>query len=980
MNNQITRLVLFLFICVNTLISATTGKISGHVTDSESGEPLIGVNIFISNLGTGAATDIDGYYAILNVRPGKHELRASMIGYAPLVMQNVDVVMGLTSTIDLSMSSEILGMEAVTVISERPIVAKDLSGSQLNVDSESIQQWPISSVDAVLGVQAGVENMQVRGGSISQTAVMVDGFLSNDSRSNAPVTTLSLSSVEEIQVQSGGFNAEYGNIRSGIVNIVTAEGPADHYSASFYYQNSPAAPKHYGISPYDEESYFMRPYLDDDVAWTGTGSGGWDAYTQDQYPNFEGWNSYNNPETGMTATAAQQEWIYEHRRTGEITKPDQTLDMGFGGPIPGISKLRFYLSVRNENEQFIVPLSRDGYSSNSTRLKLNYDLSTNQKLVATMLYSEEHSVNRYNWTTVPEGNLLRGTYSVANLVTSAGLFTPAYYSPYSVFRGRFDVSYNHMLSSDSYYEIIIQHGQTQYQTYEMDARDTTKLEIFPGFYHDESPYGYNSADWMSLGRDTSHTSSTLLKADYTDQINSSNQIKMGVQANFYDLQIRSYTESDKDTWSRTMNYDVTPIRLSGYVQDKLEFEGFIANLGLRAEFSSANTDVYELNAYDDLFKQGLGSNLEELAEKQDAKSTFTLSPRLGISHPITDHSKLYFNYGHFYSEAGSTYRFRLQRESNGLVTNLGNPELEQERTIAYELGYSHGFSNTYILDLATYYKDITQQPGWVIYKNATGSVNYRKAESNNYQDIRGVEITLSKPKGRIFSGFINYTYMVTTNGYFGLLRQFQNPQEQRDYENYNVVDSKPRAQPYFRANLSMKTPDKFGPSLAGMYPAEGFELSFLASSKTGLEFLYKSPEAGDVFIQWMSQWDVDLRIQKAISAGGLTLVAFCDIDNLLDNKVLSYSGFSDQFDYADYLSSLNFYFEEGINHGDDYVGVYREDDIAYDPLVPNPDNDPQIAADNERRRESKSYIDMPNYRSLTFLNPRQFTFGLRFNF
>jgi hypothetical protein len=109
-------------------------------------------------------------------------------------------------------------------------------------------------------------------------------------------------------------------------------------------------------------------------------------------------------------------------------------------------------------------------------------------------------------------------------------------------------------------------------------------------------------------------------------------------------------------------------------------------------------------------------------------------------------------------------------------------------------------------------------------------------------------------------------------------------------------------------------------------------------------------------------------------------VAFCDIDNLLDNKVLSYSGFSDQFDYADYLSSLNFYFEEGINHGDDYVGVYREDDIAYDPLVPNPDNDPQIAADNERRRESKSYIDMPNYRSLTFLNPRQFTFGLRFNF
>ncbi len=941
---------------------------------------MVGVNIFIADLGTGAATDIDGYYAILNIRPGKHELHASMIGYAPLIMQDVEVIMGLTSTIDISMNPEILGMEAITVVSERPIVKRDLSGSQLNVDAESIEQLPISSVASVLGVQAGVENMQVRGGSVAQTAVMVDGFLLNDSRSNAPVTTLSLSSVEEIQVQSGGFNAEYGNIRSGIVNVVTAEGAKDRYSGSFYYQNAPAAAKHYGISPFDENSYFMRPYLDDDVAWTGTSNGAWDAHTQNQYASFAGWNSSNNPETGMTATAAQQEWIYEHRRTGEITKPDQTLDMGFGGPVPGLSDLRFYLSVRSEEEMFIVPLSRDGYTSNSTRLKLNYDLSSNQKLVSTILYSEEHSVNQYNWTTVPEGNLMRGTYSVANLVTPAGLFTPAYYSPYSVYRGRLDIKYNHMLSSDAYYEIVAQYGQTQYQTYEMDVRDTTKYEIFPDFYHDESPYGYNSAEWMSLGRDTSRTNSTLIKADYTDQINSKNQIKMGVQANFYNLQIRSYTESDKDTWSRTMNYDVTPIRISGYVQDKVEYEGFIANLGLRGEYSSSNTDVYMLDAYDELFKQGLGSSLEEIAEKQNAKPTITLSPRLGISHPITDHSKLYFNYGHFYSEAGSTYRFRLQRESNGLVTNLGNPELEQERTVAYELGYSHGFSNTYLLDLATYYKDITQQPGWVIYKNATGSVNYRKAESNNYQDIRGIEVTLSKPSGKIFSGFVNYTYMVKTSGYFGLLRQFQNPQEQRDYENINVVDSKPRPQPYFRANLALRTPDNFGPSLAGFHPAEDIKVSFLANYKTGSQFNLYSLLLIDEYVQWVPSWNVDLRMQKSIKTRGLSLELFCDIANLFDQKHLSYAGISDQFDYIDYLQSLHFSFEEGLEHGDDYVGTYREDDVAYDPMVDNPDNDPQIAADNERRRETKSYIDMPNYRSLTFLNPRKFTFGMRFNF
>jgi len=980
MTKKLANLILALIVFNTFGWSATTGKISGRVSDSVTGEALTGVNIIVTDLGLGAASDIDGYFSIINVRPGKHTVMASMIGYSTLTIKDVDVVMGLTSELDVKLSSEVLGLESITVYSERPIVAKDLSGSQLNVNSESIEQWPISSVTAVLGVQAGVENMEVRGGSMSQTAVLVDGFLLNDSRSNAPVTTISLSSVEEVQIQSGGFNAEYGNIRSGVVNIVTSEGDADQYSGSFYYQNSPAAPKHFGISPFDVDSYFMRPYLDDAVAWEGTDNGAWDDDMRNQYATFAGWDDRYDPLTGMTATAAQQQWIYEHRRTGEITKPDQTLDFGFGGPVPLLSNVRFYISHRNEEEMFIFPLSRDGYSSNSTRLKLNYDIADNKKLTMTTLYSEEHSVNQYNWTTVPEGNLLRGSYSVANLASNGVLFTPAYFSPYSVYRGRYDLSYNHMLSSDSYYEIIMQYGETRYRTYELDARDTTKNEIFPGFYDDEAPFGYNSSEWMSLGRDTSQTNSSLIKADYTNQINKHNQVKFGIQFSSSDLQIRSYTESDKDTWSRNMDYDVNPYRLSAYIQDKLEFEGFIANLGLRAEYSAANTSIYILDDYDEYFMQGLGHSIEELAETIDAEPSFTLSPRLGISHPITDHSKLYFNYGHFYSEAGSTYRFRLQRESNGLVTTLGNPELDQERTIAYELGYSHGISNTYLLDIATYYKDITGQPGWVLYRNANGSVSYSKAESNNYQDIRGIELTLSKPRGEIISGFINYTYMVKTSGYFGLLANYQNPQEQRDYESRYLPDYRPTPRPYLRANVAVRSPDKFGPSILGNYLLEDIKFSFLGEYKTGSEFNLSSLLFIDEFVQWAPRMKVDLRIQKSITTGGRELVLFCDVVNPFNIKYLSYSGFSDSFDYIDYLQSLHFSFEEGLEAGDDYVGEYRDEGVAYEAMVANPDGDPQIEADNERRIETNAYIDMPNYQSLTFLDPQKFTFGIRFKF
>ncbi len=972
---RITIKIILAIIVTTYAWSATTGKISGYVKDATSDEVLIGVNVIIPELGAGAASDVNGYYSILNVRPGTHTLKASIIGYSPLSIENVEVVIGLTSNVDVKMQPEVLGMETVTVYSERPIVTKDLSGSQLNMNQESIEQLPISSVSSVLGVQAGVEDMQVRGGTISQTAVIMDGFLLNDGRSNAPVTTISLSSVEEIQVQSGGFEAEYGNARSGIVNVITAEGGADQYSGSFYYQISPAAPKHYGISPYDVNSYFLRARLDEDVAWTGTDNGAWDDYTKGQYSKFGGWNDEYNAETGMTAAAAQQQWIYEHRRTGEITKPDQTYDLGFGGPVPVFSNVRFYISHRSEEEMFIFPLSREGYSSSSTRLKLNYSISDNMKLVATTLYSEEHSVNQYNWTTVPEGGLLRGTYSVANLASESVLFTPGYFSPYSIFRMRYDLSFNHMLSSDSYYEIIIQRGNTRYQTYELEARDTTKREIFSGFYDDEAPYGYNSSEWMNLGRDTSQTNATIAKIDYTNQINMRNQVKMGIQINSNEFHIRSYTESDKDTWSRTMNYDVSPYRLSAYVQDKIEYEGFVANLGLRGEYSDSNTDIYILDSFDDLFKQGAGQSLEELAEKVPAEPTITVSPRLGISHPITDHSKLYFNYGHFYSEAQSTYRFRLQRESNGLVTNLGNPELDQERTIAYELGYSHGINNAYLLDIAAYYKDITGQPGWVIYKNTNGSVNYRKAESNNYQDIRGLEFTLSKPRGHIFTGFINYTYMVKTNGYFDLLRYYENAQEQRDYDGVNIFDDKPRPQPYFRANIAMRTPHKYG-------PFGGINISLLVQYKTGSQFNLSEPNLLyiDEYVQWAPQLTSDLRIQKSLTVSSTKLELFCDVANLFDMKYLSYSGFSDQFDYLDYLQSLHFSFEEGLEEGDDYVGTYREYDIEYDPLVPNPDNDSVIERENQIRRDTKSYIDMPNYQSLTFLDPRKFTFGIRFKF
>ena len=99
-----------------------------------------------------------------------------------------------------------------------------------------------------------------------------------------------------------------------------------------------------------------------------------------------------------------------------------------------------------------------------------------------------------------------------------------------------------------------------------------------------------------------------------------------------------------------------------------------------------------------------------------------------------------------------------------------------------------------------------------------------------------------------------------------------------------------------------------------------------------------------------------------------------------NHKYMSEAGFADREDRENYLKSLNFSWETGVEHGDDRVGDYRPIDVAYDPLEPNPNNDPEINARNNKRKENKTYIDMPNISSLTFLNPRRFTFGLRIGF
>ena len=213
-----------LFIISANSIAGTTGKIAGKVIDATTGEPLIGANVIIMGTTLGAATDFNGNYFIINIPPGKYQVKASLVGYNSIITQNVKVSVDQTTSLDFKLHEEAVEMSDVVIVATRPIVQKDLTSTQSNISGDDINMLPLEDVQAVVNLQAGVVNGHFRGGRLGEVQYLVDGVSTNDVFTGLPSMQAEVNSIAEVQVITGTFNAEYGNALSGVVNYVTKEG------------------------------------------------------------------------------------------------------------------------------------------------------------------------------------------------------------------------------------------------------------------------------------------------------------------------------------------------------------------------------------------------------------------------------------------------------------------------------------------------------------------------------------------------------------------------------------------------------------------------------------------------------------------------------------------------------------------------------------------------------------------------------------
>jgi len=1029
----------------------TTGQIRGVVHDDATGDPLPGVNVLVLRTEMGAATDEQGRYIINNVPVGTYDVQARMIGYAQLTKTGVLVTIDQISTVDFDLVTQAIAGESVTVMASPDIMHFETSNTQQVASSSQITAAPaMRSLADFLEKQPSFTSrgeMEIRGGSADQIGTMINGVTLTDQRFDNPETAIPLSAINQAAIISGGFNAEYGNFRSGLINIATKTGDRDRYSGSLDLSGNVPHMKHAGESIFSPFNYFLRPELDPSVAFTGT-EAAWanDDYLRQQYARFAGWNNlvenYNGgkPED-QHATALDlylwDAWIRmaelpvkeleaqgysidpnlvqlfkDHAREQEGGRSDWNLDFGLGGPIPLVSQAlgnaTFYISHNSNRYHYAIPIRRNGQDVNTSMLSLQSSITPSLKLQIQGYYNSTYGVmqgqSAYSY---PNESL----HPINNLGTAeVGTYSwyPERYVKADRYVSMIGVKLDNVVSVKANWTLNLSRSYFVDNAGEPRVpRDPTILarfgpipvnkqpygwspgnQVLDGFQYGEyeQPYGARTAYYSNIGHawfDSTKTENYQLRFDLTSQVNPHNQFKSGVDFSYVNLDHNMYSRRPGHPEN---NYDYFweryPIQGGAYLQDRITYQGIVANLGVRVDYYDPQGNwptgekfTYKVygGAIDNLWEHW--SELDQQGQYQilePVKSYWAVSPRLGLAFPVSANSKFFFNYGHFRSRTPSRRNYMIRQSRQNGVYELGNPNMAPPRTIAYETGVEYNLLNQFLIRISGYYKDVTGEYGDVRYISEDGRLGYNSYDNNRYRDIQGVELSVTKSVGEWLTGWINYNYMLQKTGLIGIDNYYENPSQRQLFGLYQGQETRPLPRPRFSANVTLSTPINFGPEVAGHQILGGWQLSLLPSWTAGDYFTWNP--LGKLHVQDNLQWPAyyvwDIRVLKRFTTRGVQMEGYMDIQNLFNNPIRNMASglpFSSGGDEQRYLASL-------------HLPMY--DSEEYDNLRER--NPGQYEGGNDKpgmlRSSDKSYINDPDIYMLMNSEPRDIWFGIRILF
>lgn len=1078
-NFMIPVLLGVLFVMSSNLQSQTRSRIAGSVKDAETGEPLVGANITVVDTKLGAAVNQQGKFIIINVPVGKYDIRASMIGYETVVQTGVMVSMNRIAEVGFELKPSVLQGEEVFVLAERDELHREVSNTQLVVSDTQLQDASgIREINSFLKKLPGVSEdngfLTIRGGSADQTGMMVNGLSYLNAAVGNAETSIPLSAIEQVSLLSGGYNAEYGNFRSGLINVTTKSGGQDGYHGTFDFSRNIPHMKRFGPSFYDPMGPALRPFLDPDVAFEGTTTA-WadDPYLREQHISFMGWNTaamiYNigkEPENqvtpldyyllaswmhmtepdyeglaekGYTVSREHRNLFTEHAMKEEST--DWNFDGGFGGPLPWAGKslgnATFYLSNNSRERHFIMPLTISSEKTYTTLLTVKSQPMENLSLTLNGLWKKQEGLSpiRPAWGDFPDASREGGFMPIDNIRYVHKNPEYWYDQPFfpilkqNTLMG--GMTFNYVVNPSTFWELSLSALNIRNDSPVGNTRDNTVLTYFGPFPVSEMPYGklqyglnvldgfeYPSYDALpGIPRrfrrkegdlyDNTNTSQYRAKFELASQIGLHHYAKAGFEYNYIDLDHKLWEKWNENYYNvYEFNYHRTPSQTGFFIQDQISYPQIIANIGLRFDYYYGGGGEWPTGDpfADEVFtpqnfaedtvlfnylEQGK-SYIWDVWEQYDnenpgflqpIKNHFTVSPRIGISFPITVNSKFFFNYGHFRSNPPyyTMYLYRYRYTKNGLY-DMSNPNLDPPRTISYELGTALNLFENYVVKLSGYAKDVTGEHGEVTYQNAAGNLDYDAWANNEYEDIQGFEINISKRDNSWINGWINFDYMLKKSGLSGR-EVITDVTINNDREGlYAGDESRSLPVPELNANITFHSPGKWGPEILDSHPLSNWNLTLFAQWEAGDYFTWNPLNELHVNdnMRWPDYYMVDLKLTKTIRLWGMNTTFFVDVSNVFNIKNnIMHRGYAFEYvsgtdleerpDFFRYMASLR---------------LPRYDSSNYDLLREKYPGYFQAGSDKvgDLRSEEKSYINDPKNSYWIYGRPRDIWFGIRFGF
>ncbi len=687
-----------IFLLATNLMAGTTGKIAGRVVNKDTGEPIPGVNVIIIEKQIGAACDDQGRFIIINVPPGTYSVKAQMMGYQSVTKTDVKVSLDLTTTLNFELKQTDTQIEGITIKAERKLVEKDITGSEKIVTSESMERMAVENIRDVVAVTAGAvgsgQNMHIRGGRSNEIVYTVDGMSVSNPVDQGFGMQLDMDAVSDMNISTGGFTAEFGNAQSAIINLITRSG-GPKYSGKVEFvsdhllsdknSNSDEAKLSFGgpIIPkgasYQKDKYTF--FFNIKGAW-------YDGRYKDLYHVGEGdllydldlLNAMQVEEINSVDGNREQVWGFD---TGDRFNNSYQANLKTKFTIT--PKTKITLAVRGDRSTWI-PYSQSGkyalkHTNHWTEIHNQQAFTFDHTLSPKMFYKIRASrfatdlnldsgVNRDWYFTDENTDWDDPNWNIAPSYNNYGVYIPGaqqyqteafeYYDQYiddtpipyflnpAIHAGNFwdDETVTYTLKGDLTYQINQIHSAKT--GIEIKYNEINKNRLTDPWDIDDVKRLPN----YLAGKDIDTTGMGLSPEEIEDVLIDSNWVAYGEK--IYDTNV--FQNAIQFSGGSVDGYKAKPWEGAYYIQDKMEWEGMIVNAGVRFDFwylgdfyqiKSDTTGKYVDASWGEIeYIKDVGRGNFVLEHEKVEKFQYMISPRLGVSHPITLKDVLHFSYNY----------------------------------------------------------------------------------------------------------------------------------------------------------------------------------------------------------------------------------------------------------------------------------------------------------------------------------------------